>query len=110
MLTKKIIQEVLGKIVDACRTAPLSTMKVIVFGSVARNDFDLDSDIDILVVSTNPSESKHYFGNIADELFTEYYVPISILYVTPERLKMGDRFIRNIINEGKTIWESKKMK
>jgi len=33
-------------------------MKVILFGSVARDDFDISSDIDILVVSENIKDAK----------------------------------------------------
>jgi len=110
MLTRKVIRRILAELTDACRKAPPSTVKVILFGSVARNDFDVDSDIDIMVVSTDIKEAKSFFGEIADELFLKYFVPISIVYVKPERLKFGDWFIQNVLREGKILWECGRMK
>lgn len=83
-------------------------MKVILFGSVARDDFDISSDIDILVVSENIKDAKNFFGKIADELFLKYFVPISMIYVCPERLNYGDSFIRNVLKEGRVLWECKR--
>jgi len=83
-------------------------VSLILFGSVARNDFDLDSDIDIMVVSTDPEESKQYFRAVVDELFLRYSVPISVIYVRPERLEKKDTFIQNVLKEGKVLWGRKK--
>ena len=108
MLTRKIAQKIIAEFVEACKRAPLSTIKVILFGSVARNDFDIGSDIDILVVSTNIKEANSFFGRVADELFLKYFVPISIVYVGPERLRHRDCFIQNVLKEGKVLWEYRK--
>jgi len=110
MLTQKLIRKLLEEFIEACKKAPSSIVKVILFGSVARGDFYIDSDIDILVISKNLKEAKNFFGKIADDLFLKYFVPISIVYVEPDRLLMNDRFIQGVLEEGKVLWVSKRMK
>ena len=110
MLTKKTVQRILTEFIEACKKAPPSTIKVILFGSVARGDFDLDSDIDILVVTTNIREAKEYFDEVADELFLKFFIPIAITYVDPKRLIQKDSFIQNVLKEGRILWACKKTK
>ena len=69
MLTRKIIQKILAEFIEACKGVPLGTIKAILFGSVARNDFDINSDIDILVVSTNIKDAKCFLVGLLMSCF-----------------------------------------
>ena len=85
--------------------ARLGATRVIVYGSVARGEATVHSDVDLLVVA--PSTEKSYLrmanahAAIRDLSFR---LPISPLVLTPEelaaRLERGDAFIREIVGEG----------
>jgi predicted nucleotidyltransferase len=77
--------------------------KVILFGSVARGDYDQESDVDLLVVSSDNSWGFHkkIAGEALDLLIRED-VYISAKVFTPEELRKirGTLFEENIRREG----------
>ena len=88
-----------------------SPEKIILFGSYAWGKPTKDSDIDILVVKKtkkNPyrriPEARSYLHNIE--------AAIDVLVMTPkeieQRLELDDFFIKNIVNKGRILYESKK--
>lgn len=82
--------------------------KIILFGSQAWGRPTADSDIDLLVVM--PYEGRHTTQaiQIVNELNT--LAPIDLLVRTPEevreRLKIGDSFLREIVERGKVMYEA----
>jgi predicted nucleotidyltransferase len=95
---------VLGRIADRLRER-LGATRVIVYGSVARGEATIHSDIDLLVVA--PTEDRTYRrladarGAIRDLSFG---LPISPLVLTPEEVRdsqaAGGAFIDEVLTEG----------
>ncbi len=89
----------------ATAAAALGAERVILFGSLARDEPDLTSDLDLLIVWDTPLD---YLSRIV-ELYRRLdpHGPIDLLVYTPaEMLTMRDRpFIRRILTEGKVLYE-----
>jgi len=94
----------LAQIADRLRER-LGATRVIVYGSVARDEATIHSDIDLLVVA--PSDDKT-FRRLSDarEAIGDltYRLPISPLVLTPDevaiRERHGDAFLREIFETG----------
>jgi len=82
--------------------------QVILFGSHAREAAGEDSDVDLLVVL--PFEGKSIRKAVEMRLKLRPPFPVDLLVRTPEtirsRLEMGDFFIREIMEEGKVVYET----
>jgi predicted nucleotidyltransferase len=86
----------------------LHATRVIVYGSVARGEATIHSDIDLLVVAPSSDRTFHRIVDAHDALGTlAYGLPISPIVLTPEevdaRQRQGDAFVREILNEGVEI-------
>jgi len=82
--------------------------KIILFGSYATGTPSPDSDVDVLVI-------LHFEGNNAlkaAEILnqTDPHFPIDLLVRKPEeiqeRLELGDFFLRDILSQGKVMYEA----
>ena len=77
---------------------------LVLFGSQARGDSDLGSDIDVLVVlegDVNPSEEIARTGAVAADLSLEHDVVISCTFVSRDRyLAEQSPFLINARREG----------
>lgn len=86
-----------------------SPHKVILFGSYAYGQPTSDSDVDLLVIT--PFEGNSVKKSVEIRLKLRPPFPMDLLVRTPEkvreRLKMGDGFMREIINKGKVLYEAK---
>ena len=82
--------------------------RVILFGSHARGKATADSDVDILVIGSFEGRNVDTSVEIRMKLRPQF--PVDILSRTPEkvrqRLKMGDCFIREILEKGKVLYEA----
>jgi predicted nucleotidyltransferase len=82
--------------------------RVILFGSYAQGKVTADSDVDLLVIGPFKGRSVDKSVEIRMKLRPKF--PVDILIRTPqkvrERLKMGDQFIREILEEGKILYEA----
>jgi predicted nucleotidyltransferase len=95
---------ILAQIADRLRER-LHATRVIVYGSVARGEATIHSDIDLLVVA--PSEDRT-FRRLVDARTAihdlSFGIPISPLVLTQEELsaqqERGDAFIREILDTG----------
>lgn len=83
----------------------MNIKKALLFGSVARNDIGINSDIDLLIIMV-PGLS------FLDRLVTVYkqlnpQISLDLLVYTPEEIeKMKERtFIREIFKEGVVLFE-----
>jgi predicted nucleotidyltransferase len=82
--------------------------KVILFGSYARGDITTDSDVDLLVIG--PFKGRNVDKSVEIRMKLRPQFPVDILIRTPEkvqqRIKMGDCFMREIIERGKVLYEA----
>ncbi len=84
--------------------------KIILFGSYAYGEPTLDSDIDLLVIMRSDKRPVERSDEISD-LFARRSFGLDVLARTPreirERIRLGDDFIKHIIEEGKVLYERK---
>jgi len=82
--------------------------KVILFGSYAEGAATEDSDVDLLVIVPFTGRSVDQSVKIRMELRPAF--PVDLIVRTPEkvhqRVEMGDDFIREILEEGKVLYEA----
>jgi len=81
--------------------------KIILFGSAARGEFDINSDADFLIIKNDTPESG--VDRIRElSRIIERNIPIDLIVYRPSefqnRLDMGDPFIKSILHEGKTLY------
>lgn len=96
-LTKSIIKEIKPE-------------KIILFGSLARGNFNKDSDVDMLIIkktSLLPWERKWWISRVV----LDRQVGLDTLVYTPkeikDRIKRGDIFLEEIFKEGEVLYEKK---
>ena len=76
------------------------------FGSIVRKEMTRDSDIDLLVIMPSSKSGKEWWRFIYDK--TERYISSDILVYNQEEIEEDihhSRFLRNILECGKTIYE-----
>jgi predicted nucleotidyltransferase len=82
--------------------------KVILFGSYAWGTPTADSDVDLLVIL--PFEGKSVFKSVEMRLKLRPRFPLDLVVRTPEkvreRLEMGDDFMKELLEEGKILYEA----
>ena len=82
--------------------------KIILFGSYARGNPHPESDVDLLVIMDTPLKEVQQSIKICQQL--EYMFGLDLIVYTPKnlakRMKMGDWFIRDVLKEGKVLYES----
>ena len=82
--------------------------RVVLFGSYARGVATDDSDVDLLIIL--PFEGKSVYQSVQMRLRLRPAFPVDLIVRTPEnvrqRLKMGDGFMREILEEGKVLYEA----
>lgn len=100
VLFTKEVKRILGKDLD----------KVIVYGSYARGDFDENSDIDIMVLTSRMEEEikpvEYELYDVAFDFFMEYGIDISVIVKNKEHFDywLGALpFYDNVEREGVVI-------
>ena len=82
--------------------------RVILFGSYARGTVTEDSDVDLLVIG--PYDGRSVDRSVQIRLKLRPQFPVDLLVRTAEavheRIQMGDDFMREIIEEGKVLYET----
>lgn len=82
--------------------------RVVLFGSYAHVAATDDSDVDLLVVL--PFEGKSVHQSVEIRLRLRPAFPVDLIVRTPEnvrqRMEMGDDFMREILQEGKVLYEA----
>ncbi|HEX9867910.1 MAG TPA: nucleotidyltransferase domain-containing protein [Candidatus Tectomicrobia bacterium] len=83
-------------------------VKIILFGSHARGEAGLESDIDLLVVLPEVANKRHAVVAIR-RLLTDLLMPKDIVVTTPEEIaRRGDlvgTVLRPALREGKVLYE-----
>ena len=105
MKSQKEIKKITNQIVRRYRPE-----KIILFGSYAYGKPTEDSDVDLFIVKgTRKTRTKRHLE--LDRILLDRTMPIDILVYTPqeikERLSLGDFFIKNIVQKGKTLYAKK---
>lgn len=81
-------------------------IQMILFGSVARDDFSPNSDMDLLLITKNKNQTKEIFSEFRGELLAEYAVIILALYATEEECNDAIEPIYSVIKkEGIPLWK-----
>lgn len=99
---EKEIQNITQQIIEKYKPE-----KIILFGSAARGEPNLDSDVDFLIIK---KETPLYGADRIRELsrIIERNIPVDLLIYRPEefqkRLQMGDPFLKSILEEGKVLY------
>jgi predicted nucleotidyltransferase len=80
--------------------------KILLFGSLAKKNVSLTSDIDIIIIK----ETERSFKERMNELYSiiDYRYPTDMFYYTPDeiqRLKEKNYFIKHALSEGIWIYE-----
>jgi len=82
--------------------------QVILFGSYARSTVKEDSDVDLLVIG--PFEGRSVDKSVEIRMKLQPGFPIDLLvrtsYKVRQRMEMGDDFMREVIEEGKVLYEA----
>ena len=83
--------------------------KILLFGSRARGDFQIDSDYDILVlVGEYHQDIRKKLNDIGGDFFYEYSLLFPMIAITENRFQtdLYEPFLRNVRKEGKIVWMS----
>ena len=99
----EILREIKNRIVRS-----FNPMRIVLFGSYASGIPNEDSDLDLLVVmESNESPIKRTAR--VSKIFRDRKLPMDIIVRTPQeikcRLDVGDFFIKEILEEGKILYE-----
>jgi len=78
--------------------------RVILFGSRARGDADPESDLDVMIVLSDPLDHWQEIrrtGKLVSDLCIKYDVDIARVFATPEEYRSGKgSFYANVRHEG----------
>lgn len=98
------IRELIQQIRDS-----YSPNKIILFGSTAKSGPKIDRDIDLLIIKNTKRDLLKRSYEVRKGLTTN--LPLDILVCTPKEVKkrfeLGDTFIKEIFDTGKTVYEKK---
>lgn len=104
-ITPEKIKEAVQKIVDFERPK-----RVILFGSAARGDTNINSDVDFLVVTRDEVESPRKESVRIRRALRGLSMPMDILVISEERLKeLGNRpglVYREALRGGRVVYEA----
>jgi predicted nucleotidyltransferase len=97
------IQDIVAQIVTGFKP-----QRIVLFGSYARGNPRPESDVDVLVVMDTPLRETEQAVQICQRI--EYLFGLDLIVRTPEhlaeRLALGDSFLREIVVDGKVLYES----
>lgn len=100
---EKEITEITGKIVKNYKPE-----KIILFGSAASGNLTTDSDADFFIIKRTEDDFFKRCINVR-RIIRDKGIPVDIIVYTPEETKkrynMGDFFVREILDEGKILYE-----
>lgn len=84
----------------------LGALKIILFGSFAQDNIDVNSDLDLLVIMPNTKTSKEWSSIIYETIERKVAVDFIVFNERDfnEEIKFNI-FLNNIIREGKVIYE-----
>ncbi|MEM2970978.1 MAG: nucleotidyltransferase domain-containing protein [Candidatus Bathyarchaeia archaeon] len=81
--------------------------KVILFGSLARGDYRLDSDVDLAII-TGDKGLMSLASSIADKVLVEYGKVVSLKFVDEEEFDKGESPFINELRRGIVVYNGGK--
>ncbi len=82
--------------------------KIILFGSTAKKEDRLDSDIDIAIIGEKnqlPKKIKDKIADIITDILLDYSVFINWIYLSEDEVNNHSiPIVKSIINEGEIVW------
>ena len=83
-------------------------VEIMLFGSVARDDFGPLSDVDLLLITGNKQTTRKLFSRFREKIYAETGVVIPAIYITPKEFENAiDPLYKTIRKEGKILWKRK---
>ena len=104
---KRIPQEAIDQVVEQI-VEKFKPQKIILFGSYARGNPRPESDVDLLIVMKTSDKESNQSLEIRRHLGVMFGLDL-VVYTSKrlkERVKMGDWFLRDVLQEGKVLYES----
>jgi len=101
-----LTQRLRERMTDLNEKLPL--LRVVLFGSYARGNYTVASDVDLLVImeTSAPPTERHL---AVSRLLRPRPFPVDILVKTPEEVRCaldeGDFFLGEILNHGRVLYE-----
>ena len=106
---KRIPQKAVNQVVEQI-VKNFKPQKIILFGSYARGNPHPESDLDLLVIIDTPLKEGKLSLEIRHNLGVMF--GLDLIVYKPQHLKdrveMGDWFLRDILKEGKVLYESRR--
>lgn len=103
MVDEKIIQQIVEVI-----ATHLSPRRIILFGSYARGQAGVDSDLD-LFVELDPPLLARGRGSQIKQLFVPYPCPMDVVVYSPEEVAYWKQapasLVASVLREGKVLYE-----
>ena len=95
---------IVKKIADYCKP-----IKIILFGSVSRDQYTVESDIDLLIIKNTEKKRSLRVKEVFEAVrgIKREYPLDPIVYTQEEldhRLLLGDYFIKSIMDHGKIVY------
>lgn len=83
--------------------------KIVLFGSAARGDYHINSDIDLLIIKKSDKKKAYRIKDVFKSLRSvPRNYPLDPIVYTPEeieeRVALGDYFVKRILSEGKILY------
>lgn len=102
-ISQRLIRKVIRQIIDS-----VHPQRIVLFGSYAGGKPGPDSDVDLLIVMESKKRPVERVVEVTKAL-RFYPFPMDILVRTPQeirrRLKIGDSFYREVLKQGKILYE-----
>lgn len=84
--------------------------KMILFGSVAKEQYNPNSDVDLLLITKDIKKSRKSLTDFKMKILLKYSVLVNSIYSIPNEFESEKEPIYNTIKkEGKVLWEKKKI-
>jgi len=105
---KKTYEEEIKRIVDVLRA--YNPKRIILFGSLARGDFDEDSDIDLLIIKEDRRKRTERICEVYRLIRSpKRTIGVEPLVLTPQEIEKavseGSFFLEDALKEGKVLYE-----
>jgi predicted nucleotidyltransferase len=104
---ERIPQEAIDQVVQQI-VEEFKPQKIILFGSYARGNPRPESDVDLLVVMETQDKKRKQALEIRHRLGVMFGLDL-VVYTSKQlkkRVEMGDWFLRDVLKEGKVLYES----